>query len=472
MKTFLVRTVNGQIYRPRECLARSDDLGFCPMASRVSDIAERALRRLAGGRLSAPFTVRFWDGSTLAPATEAPKAPVVLVRTPTALSYLLREPNQLGLARAWVTGALDIEGDLEAVLAARDRFCAIALSVRDRARLAWAALQAAGPRLLRRPPVPSIEARPRRGRPHSIPRDRTAVRHHYDLSNEFYRLVLGPSMTYSCAYFATPEDTLEAAQERKHELICRKLRLAPGERLLDIGCGWGSLLLHAATRHGVRGVGITLSEPQAELARRRVREAGVGDLVEIRVADYREIGDGPFDKLVSVGMYEHVGRSQLGRYASTVHRLLRAGGLFLNHGIAQLDSTPPSPDTFIARYIFPDGELHPVTEILAAMQSVGLEVRDVESLREHYPLTLRRWVANLQARRAEAIAHVGEERARAWRLYMLGSAQAFEAGEITVYQVLGARGGAPHRLPLDRAELIGAEASESRAVRTEAQHAG
>jgi cyclopropane-fatty-acyl-phospholipid synthase len=415
-----------------------------------------------------PFSVRFWDGSTLGPRAGTPKQAVVLIRSPKALSYLVREPNQLGLARAWVTGMVDVEGDLEAVLAARERFHGIALSARDRGRLALSAFLAAGPRLLRRPPVPSIEAaRDGRGR-HSLARDRRSVRHHYDVSNDFYRIVLGPSMTYSCAYFRSAKDTLEAAQEQKHELICRKLRLEPGERLLDVGCGWGSLLLHAATRHDVRGVGVTLSEPQAELARARVREAGVGDRVEIRVADYREIDDGPYDKVVSVGMYEHVGRSQLGRYASTITGLLRKGGLFLNHGIACADDGPPDPDTFISRYIFPDGELHPVTEIISAMQAAELEARDVESLREHYPLTLRRWVANLERRRTEAIAHASEERARAWRLYMLGSAQAFEAGEITVYQVLAARKGAPHRLPLNRAELIGAPAL---APRKEIEHA-
>ena len=262
-------------------------------------------------------------------------------------------------------------------------------------------------------------------------------------------------MVYSCAYFDRAGDSLESAQERKHEIICRKLRLTSGERLLDIGCGWGSLLLHAAARYGVRGLGVTLSAPQAELARSRIRDAGVSDLVEVRVCDYRELDDGPFDKVVSVGMYEHVGRAELGRYARTVARLLRPGGLFLNHGITRLASEPPRSDTFINRYIFPDGELHPVTAILSAMRDAALEVRDVESLREHYPLTLRRWVANLQARRAEAVALVGEERERAWRLYMLASAIGFDDGDITVYQVLAANG-SPHTLPLNRAALLGA----------------
>jgi cyclopropane-fatty-acyl-phospholipid synthase len=418
----------------------------------VADKTARAMRALRDTRLRAlPFTIRFWDGSTLPAATR--NAPIVSVRSVEALGYLVREPNQLGLARAWVTGALEVDGDLEAVLAARERYRGVALSRRERLRLAFSLLRAAGLRVLRTPPAPAIEARVR-GRRHSLARDRAVVRHHYDVSNEFYRLVLGPSMTYSCAYFDSPEDTLESAQERKHELICRKLRLQPGERLLDIGCGWGSLLLHAAARHRVRGVGVTLSEPQAELARGRIREAGLSDLVEIRVADYREVSDGPFEKVVSVGMYEHVGRSELDRYAQTVAGLLGEDGLFLNHGIARLQPGPPSPDTFISRYIFPDGELHPVTDIMDSMQRTGLEVRDVESLREHYPLTLRRWLSNLQARQAEATEHAGEERERAWRLYMLGSAQAFEAGEISVFQVLAARSGGSHGLPLNRAELL------------------
>jgi cyclopropane-fatty-acyl-phospholipid synthase len=310
--------------------------------------------------------------------------------------------------------------------------------------------------VVRRPPVPSLEAR-LSGDRHTAERDRQAVRYHYDVSNGFYRLLLGPSLVYSCAHFDSPDDSLEAAQERKLETICRKLRLAPGERLLDVGCGWGSLILHAAARHGVRAVGVTLSEPQAELARERIREAGLGDRCEVRVADYREVGDdGPYDKIASVGMYEHVGVAELDTYAAAMARLVRPGGLVLNHGIARLFSEPPGPKTFIARYVFPDGELHPVTAIMSAMQSAGLETRDVESLREHYALTLRRWVRNLAEHRDEAIALAGADRERVWRLYMTGSAKAFEDGDITVYQVLAARRGAPHGLPLRRDWLIGA----------------
>nr|WP_228430484.1 class I SAM-dependent methyltransferase [Baekduia soli] len=404
---------------------------------------------MADGRLARlPVAVRFWDGSTL-PAAGAPDAPVVVVRDRSAIAHILHRPDQLGLARAWVAGTLDAEGDLETALGARENLTGLTLGTRERLALLRDALRIAGPRILLPPPVPEIEARAA-GRRHSLRRDRQAIRHHYDVSNRFYELVLGPSMVYSCAYFAEPEEDLESAQERKLEVICRKLRLQPGERLLDVGCGWGSLLLHAARHHGVHGVGVTLSEQQAVMARRRIAEAGLSDRLEVRVCDYREIADGPFDKIASVGMYEHVGRDELHRYAAILEGLLRPGGLVLNHGIARLAPHAPAPDPFITRYVFPDGELHPVTDVMASMQAAGLEVRDVESLREHYALTLRRWVDNLLAHREEAIGEVGAPRERVWHMYMLGSAMAFEEREITIYQVLAARGGAAHGLPLVR----------------------
>jgi cyclopropane-fatty-acyl-phospholipid synthase len=413
----------------------------------VASVARSALAALGNGQpLRLPVTLRFWDGSSLA---AGPDAPVVAVGSPRALSHLLHEPGELGLARAWIDGSLTVPGNLEDVLATRSAFPDVSLSISDRIRLALTALRLAGMRVLRPAPVPEIEASVS-GNRHSPARDRDAVRHHYDVSNDFYRLVLGPSMVYSCAYFASDDDSLEEAQERKLDLICRKLRLADGERLLDVGCGWGSLLIHAAANYGVRAVGVTLSAPQAALARERIALSGLGDRIEIHVTDYRELADGPFDKIVSVGMYEHVGRDQLARYVGTVAELLRPGGLFLNHGIARLYSSPPTSDTFISRYVFPDGELHPVSDLASSMQAAGLEVRDVESLRDHYPLTLRRWVANLRARHADAVNIVGAERERAWQLYMVASAQAFEAGELTVYQVLAARRGGPHNLPLIR----------------------
>jgi cyclopropane-fatty-acyl-phospholipid synthase len=421
--------------------------------------ARRVLPELAGGRLALlPVAVRFWDGSGLdatGPGAEDDGAhtPVVVLGHRRAISHLLYKPGQLGLARAWVDGSIWVEGDLERLLALRHELDEVVLTRRDRLRFVLEAVKTAGPGVLRRPPIPAIEGNVS-GRRHSIPRDRQAVRHHYDVSNDFYRLVLGRSLVYSCAYFSDPDDTLEEAQERKLDVICRKLRLERDERLLDVGCGWGSLVIHAAANYGVQAVGVTVSEPQAQLARRRVREQGLEDRVEIRVADYREVNDGPFDKIASVGMYEHVGRSELDVYVRRVHQLLRPGGLFLNHGITRLYSEQPASDTFIWRYIFPDGELHPVTDVMVSMQAAGLEVRDVESLREHYPLTLRRWLANLQARREEATALVGPERERTWELYLLASALGFEDGEISIYQVLATRHDAPSGLPLDRTEPL------------------
>jgi cyclopropane-fatty-acyl-phospholipid synthase len=438
----------------------------------VASQAAGTLRRLADGRFARlPVAVRFWDGSVLSGRRRSGDPVVCADRR--AVAHLLRAPGQIGLARAFVDGSLRVEADLEEVLAARGAFQGIRLSISDRARLALGAIRIAGPAVLRRPPIPEIEAAVSGDR-HSLSRDRVAVRHHYDLSNDFYRLVLGPSMVYSCAYFAEREDTLEEAQERKLDLICRKLRLTAGERFLDIGCGWGSLVLHAAGNYGVRAVGVTLSEPQAELARALVRHQGLQDRVEIRIADYRELTDGPFDKIASVGMYEHVGRSELGRYVGTIAALLRPGGLFLNHGIARLASERPTSETFVSRYIFPDGELHPVTDLMAEMRPAALEVRDVESLRDHYPLTLRRWAANLREHRAEAAAIVGSERVRAWQLYMLASAQGFEQGEITIYHVLAALYDSPLGLPLDRSKLLSRvdSASAARAASASASSAG
>jgi cyclopropane-fatty-acyl-phospholipid synthase len=440
----------------------------------VAAVAGSALPDLAGGRMAQlPVAISFWDGSCLPARNGAPQGPpangngppddppVVVARSPRAVSHFLYHPGELGLARAWVDGSLTVRGNPQSVLALRRAFTGLDLSTRDRMRLALLAVRVAGPGVLRSPPAPSIEAAVR-GQRHSLSRDRTSVRHHYDLSNDFYRLVLGPSLVYSCAYFSSPEDSLEQAQERKLDLICRKLALEPGERLLDIGCGWGSLVLHAAAHYGVRAVGVTLSEPQAALARARAVEQGLQDRVEIRVADYRELTDGPFDKIASIGMYEHVGRAQLGNYVGKAYELLTPGGLFLNHGIARLAAPPPTADTFISRYIFPDGELHPVADLIQELEGAEFEVRDLESLREHYPVTLRRWADNLADNITAAADLVGAERVRAWQVYMLGCAQAFEDGDITVFQVVSARGGAPHRLPLDRTVLLHGEHAGTR----------
>jgi cyclopropane-fatty-acyl-phospholipid synthase len=317
--------------------------------------------------------------------------------------------------------------------------------------------------MLRPLPPPAIEAR-QRGALHSKSRDASAISHHYDVSNDFYEMILGPSMTYSCAVFASPDDPLDEAQIRKVDLIARKLDLAPGMRLLDVGCGWGTMAIHAAKVYGASVVGVTLSEPQQRLATERAVAAGVDDLVEFRVQDFRDVRDGPFDAISSIGMFEHVGRRSMEHYVRSLFHLLKPGGRFLNHAIgrpATRDETPspsrakelsrqisiaaglrgPSKihSQFMDRYVFPDGELHEVGTLVSMFQVHGFEVRHLESLREHYALTLRQWVANLEDRWAEAVAEVGEERARVWRLYMAGSAVGFERHHLEIHQVLCVR---------------------------------
>ena len=368
---------------------------------------------------------------------------------------MLTAPGELGLGRAYVAGEIDLEGDLDAVLALGDQRPGFKLGAGDLALASRAILSTGSVRPLRLSPPPE-EAR-LHGRRHSRERDAAAISHHYDISNDFYRLVLGPAMTYSCAYFETPESSLEDAQRDKHELICRKLRLQAGERLLDVGCGWGTLAIHAASRFGIRVVGVTLSEPQAELAEKRASEAGVGHLVAIRVQDERDVDDGPYDAISSVGMFEHVGAERLSQYFGHLRELLRPQGRLLNHGI----SRPPSRtgrfrrSSFIDRYVFPDGELHEVGSVVSTIQHSGLEVRDVESLREHYAQTLRKWVANLEANRDEAVRLVGEPRYRIWRLYMSGAARNFDAGRTQVHQILAVRSdGGRSGLPLRRGDTV------------------
>ena len=398
----------------------------------------RALEAILGPDL--PIGVRAYDRSRLGPA-DAPAT--LLVRSPNVFRRLITARGELGLGRAYVSGELDVEGDIYAALKAlRDRIP----DVRRFTARQWAdALALAGTSLARsgiRPlPVPPEEAR-LTGTRHSKERDAAAIAHHYDVSNTFYRLVLGPSMTYSCAVWERPGVTLEQAQAAKYELACRKLGLVPGMRLLDIGCGWGGMVLHAAANHGVRSVGVTLSRRQTEWAEKAVAEAGLADRVQIRYQDYRDVSDGPFDAISSIGMFEHVGLAQLHTYFGGVRRLLRPGGRLLNHGISRPSNagrTRFRRRSFIDQYVFPDGELHEVGSVISAIQGSGLEVRHLESLREHYGLTLRAWVRNLEAGWDEAVAEVGAGRARVWRLYMAASALNFEAGRTQVHQVLAVR---------------------------------
>ncbi len=356
---------------------------------------------------------------------------------PAALQRLLHSPNELGFARAYVAGDIDVEGDIYAALALRDRVHGVA-----RRPQAWAAL----PRLLRlaggvrrAPERPAEEIRVH-GRRHSRARDAKAISHHYDVPGDFYRLFLGSTMTYSCGLWENTSVGLDAAQEAKYELICRKLELAPGMRMLDVGCGWGGMAMHAARHHGVHAVGVTLSREQADLARRRVAVAGLEDRVEIRLSDYRDVADGPYEAISSIGMFEHVGTAHLAEYFSRMRSLLAPGGRLLNHGINQSSGVGPMPrGGFMQRYVFPDGELQEIGRVVSAVQNAGLEVRHAENLREHYALTLRAWVRNLDEHYDEAVDLAGPGRARVWRLYLAGSALGFERGEIEIHQTLAVR---------------------------------
>lgn len=396
-----------------------------------------------------PVTVHAWDGSHAGPP-RAGEAVTFTVHSPRAARYILAAPNQLGLARAYITGELTIEGDLEQALVSL--FDAVNPAHPDSRPLTPRRLLTTAPRALPDvaalwglalpPRPPAVEAHPR-GRRHSRSRDAAAIRHHYDVSNDFYRLLLGPSMTYSCAYWTPPHQGLEEAQTAKHDLVAAKLSLEPGQRVLDIGCGWGSFLIHAATRYGTCGVGVTLSEQQAALAQQRVRDAGIEHLVTIKHLDYRELTTERFDAIASVGMAEHVGTEELDTYARRVANLLAPGGRLLHHTIAartgEPRQSPPSHQRFISSYVFPDGQLQTLPTSLTALERTGLEIRDVQALREHYPPTLRAWTTNLHHHWDDAVALIGMHRARVWELYLTVSAIAFDRDRIGVNQTLAVR---------------------------------
>lgn len=381
-----------------------------------------------------PVRIKAYDGTDVGPKDAAA---TITLHTPNALARIVTAPGELGLARAYVAGDIEVDGDIYAVLRLRRLVPEIDLGLRQVGQL----VRLLGIRNLRRPTPPPEEHRGR-GRLHSRRRDAAAISHHYDVSNDFYRLVLGPSMTYSCAVFNSPNDSLTQAQENKYELICMKLGLKPGMRLLDIGCGWGGMVMHAAQHHGVQAVGITISQNQVDFAKQRVIDARLTDQVEIRFQDYREINDEPFDAISSIGMFEHVGLRRLGVYFSQIEELLKPGGRVVNHAISRPTAqqrSRVSRSGFIGRYVFPDGELHEVGNAISALQDHGLDVRHMENLREHYALTLRHWVANLEANWDRAVAEVGEGRAKVWRMYMAGSAIGFEDNGIHVDQVLAAK---------------------------------
>ena len=422
--------------------------------------ARTVLDDVFGPVASRRFAVRFWDDSLDEPAEE-PRFTIVL-ESPGALRRMLLPPNELAITESYIFGDVDVEGNLEAAADLGD----LAAS-RLRSPLAVLSLirhLMALPRDSRTVDRRSTPAMSHlAGKRHSARRDRDAVRFHYNVGNAFYSLWLDARMVYSCAYFAHESYDLDRAQESKLDLICRKLRLKPGERLLDIGCGWGGLIMHAARRYGVFALGITLSESQAELARERIFAAGLADRVSVELRDYRRLEPEPqFDKIASVGMVEHVGLANLDEYFASAHRALRPGGLFLNHGIVSIDASRPQSATsrlaarlwqrgqFIDRYVFPDGELVPSAAVVASAERNGFELRDVESLREHYVLTLRHWVQRLEAHHEEAVALVGEATYRVWRLYMAASAYGFRTGRIGIIQSLLAKPHADGRVELPR----------------------
>jgi cyclopropane-fatty-acyl-phospholipid synthase len=389
----------------------------------------------------APVEFRAYDGSTAGRPGEPPVT--VSVRDETAVKYLAQAPGAMGLARAYVSGHLDVDGDMYTALRRLAGAQELNLSTADKLAILR---ELGGPGLLfPRIPPPPQEVRVNRswmvGRRHSRGRDATAISHHYDVSNTFYEWVLGPSMAYTCACYPRPEATLEQAQEYKFDLVAGKVGLKPGQRLLDVGCGWGGMVMHAARRYGVKALGVTLSEQQALWAQKAIKEAGLEDLAEVRHLDYREVTETGFDAVSSIGLTEHIGKAQLPGYFSFLASKLKPGGRLLNHCITRPDNHGQASvrGGFIFRYVFPDGELEGPGYILSAMHDNGFEVRHEENLREHYALTLAAWCANLDAHWEEAVAEVGEPTARVWRLYMAGSRLGFDRNVIQLHQVLGVK---------------------------------
>ncbi|MDT5150147.1 MAG: cyclopropane-fatty-acyl-phospholipid synthase [Mycobacterium sp.] len=406
-----------------------------------------------------PVKIRCWDGSTSGPVTAQWELNFVNRR---GLRRLLWAPNELGFARAYVSGDIDIQGNLLAGLDVLEqssdpsRGPGVQIDAETRKALAKAVLRLGITGLPPKPPAE--EARLARRHRHDRGSDAAAISHHYDVGNDFYRLVLGESMTYSCGYWEQPGEDLAAAQYAKCDLVARKLGLTAGMRVLDVGCGWGTFALHAARNYGVHVVGVTLSREQAEYASKRMVAEGIADQVQIRVQDYRDVDDGPFDAISSIGMAEHVGLALLPTYAAHLYALLRQEGRLLNHAISRRPGRRAgfSKTSFIDRYVFPDGELEPMATMVDSLEGAGFEVRDVESLREHYALTLRAWVANLEDNWQEAVSSSSAGRARVWRLFMAGSALGFTANRLGLNQILAIKCDARGRsgMPATRADLL------------------
>jgi cyclopropane-fatty-acyl-phospholipid synthase len=388
----------------------------------------------------APVEFRAFDGSKAGAADSAVR---ITVKSPVAVAYLAQAPGALGLARAYVSGHLDVDGDMYTALARMASAQRLHVGVGEKLSLLN---ELGGPKLLwpRLEPPPQevrVERRWQIGRLHSKQRDANAISHHYDVSNTFYEWVLGPSMAYTCACYQREDSTLEQAQAAKFDLVARKLGLRPGMRLLDVGCGWGGMVMHAAKHFGVRALGVTLSEEQASWAQRAIKEAGLSDLAEVRHSDYRDVAETDFDAVSSIGLTEHIGKAQLPGYFSFLFGKLRPEGRLLNHCITRPDNTGPGivREGFINRYVFPDGELEGPGYLVGLIHDTGFEVRHVENLREHYAKTLTGWCANLDDHWTEAVKEVGEGTARVWRLYMAGSRLGFERNQIELHQVLAVK---------------------------------
>lgn len=393
-----------------------------------------------------PIKFAAFDGSS---AGNLSSPNTLEIKSPLALRYILSHPGDLGLARAYITNHLDIRGDIHQTLLALKDFIKRPMPFDGLAKLA----STVGPTVVVRPNLPAEEAPPRyrRGLLHSLTRDKSAIQHHYDVSNSFYSMILGPTMVYSCAVFDSEASTLEDAQMEKVDLICRKLDLKPGMKLLDVGCGWGTLILHAAKEYGVKAVGVTLSTNQVQLAKQRIAKANLQDRVEVRLQDYREVTETDFDAISSVGMSEHVGDSKLDLYFKQLHGRIKEEGRILNHCITRPTSIERArTGAFIDRYIFPDGELTSPSRVIQAMHNSGFELRHSENLREHYAKTLAKWCENLQKNWDEAVAEVGVHRARIWNLYMTLSQIGFESNSIQIHQFLGVQNDAngQNSLPL------------------------
>lgn len=423
------------------------------MMGRSNQITRNLLDQLFPPEATEKVNVRLWDGSFW--PNDLPRPATIVLKHPGALRRMFLPGSELRLAEAYLFDDFDVEGDMESAVALREYLLSRSFGPIEKLKLFWQLRKL--PDRDDREPSDGRGPAQMQGERHSIARDRQAISYHYDVSNEFYKLWLDQRMVYSCAYFQSPDDSLDQAQEQKLDHICRKLRLKQGQRLLDIGCGWGGLVIYAAENYGVHAEGITLSEPQAETASERIRERGLEDRCRVLLKDYRELGDHEgYDVLASVGMVEHVGEANLPRYFRQALDLLRPGGAFLNHGITRrATDSPESKGSFSDTYVFPDGELTPISTRLRAAEQQGFEILDVESLREHYAMTLRHWVRRLEVNHQRALEHVSEPTYRVWRLFMSGSAHAFSVGRLNLHQSLLIKPDSQGRsgLPLTRADI-------------------